>query len=191
VELPLDMQEVFFETMLGEKSVADFEQWVYSEEQLEKLLPIEDYLELISYGYKAEPPMRHALYQFLEKYIDKGAFEKYRILRMLYRALKHDEKMPEILISTYNLYCKGYWFLQNLGLHYGLNLDFPYGFGNSWDECNEEQKNILISELSPDLDDELRKAIYLLESGAVVPTGERDQYDHFKYVDKRSENLNR
>lgn len=186
--LPADIQQIFFDTLLGEKSVADFEQWLYADERLETLLPVEDYLELISYGYKGGPVVKYELYFMLEKLIDKGAFEKYRLLKMLYRALKRDEKLPEILISTYDLTYKGYKFLHHLGTRYGLDVDFPYSYGaDTWDELNDSQKQSLLNSFGPGLDEEIKKVIYWLENGLVVPTGEKDQYDHFIYIDKRSD----
>jgi hypothetical protein len=184
--LPSHIQEIFFETMLGDKPVTEFEQWVYSEESLERILSLEDYHELISYGYKGEPVIRYGLYRMLEKMIDLAAFEKYRLLRMMRRALLRDERFPYILREIYDLYCRGYSFLDNIGLVYGLSIEAPQ-YADSWEELTEDEKQKMLANIGPGLDDEVKKVIYWLESGLVVPTGKRDVYDHYEYIDNRSE----
>ncbi|MBO9567062.1 MAG: hypothetical protein J7621_30090, partial [Niastella sp.] len=39
------------------------------------------------------------------------------------RALQGNEQLPDILITFYDLYCKGYSFLDNIGIGYGLEME--------------------------------------------------------------------
>ena len=106
MNLPSDIKELFFETLSDDKSVLDFEQWLNADKQLESILSPEDYLYLIAYGYK-EVGAKYGLHKLLEKHIDKSEFEKWRLLRLLLKALKRDDDLADILMTFYGLYCKG------------------------------------------------------------------------------------
>ena len=166
----------------------EFEQWLYAEKRLEDILPTDDYLELISFGYKSETAKK-CIPKLLEKHIDKGDLEKRRIHRLLTKALKKDNELPEILMNFYDLYCKGYNFLDNLGLGYGLQIEVP-GINNhqeTWNDLTETEQATLINSFYPDLDGEIKKIISWLDSGKIILTGIKDEYDHFEYVDNRTE----
>src|SRR5580658_1558831 len=131
--LPEDIKEIFFETLCGDKSVLAFEEWLYSNKSLEDILTAEDYLALISYGYKGNG-VKYGLYKIVEKLIDKGEYEQWKRLRLLHKALQRDSELPQTLMSFYDLYCKGYNFLQNLGLGYGLAVEAPHSGADNWNE---------------------------------------------------------
>jgi hypothetical protein len=119
MKLPLEIQEIFIDTLVGDKTILEFEQWLYTDKTLESVLNDEDYLDLISFGYKA-PNTKYELFKLLEKHIDLGEHEKRKIKMLLEKVLNRDKELPEVLITFYDLYCDGYIFLQNLGLGYGL-----------------------------------------------------------------------
>ncbi|TDH26902.1 hypothetical protein EXU57_08840 [Segetibacter sp. 3557_3] len=183
--LPADIKETFFETLYGDKSVLDFEQWLYADKRLESALLAEDYLDLISYGYKGDR-VKYGLYKLLEKHIDKGEYEKWKLLKLLRKALKRDNDLPEILRRFYDLYCKGYGFLDNLGLGYGLAVEVPPQ-ADSWEELTAEQQQKLLNSFYPEIEYEIKKAISWLESDKVVLTGFQDEYYHYEYIDNRTE----
>jgi len=69
--LPADIQEIFYDTLSGEKTILEFEEWLYADKTLEGILEANDYLELISFDYKSDtaekwPP------RLLEKHLEKG-----------------------------------------------------------------------------------------------------------------------
>lgn len=80
MNLPADIKKIFFETLYGDKNVLEFEDWLYADKRLESLLTADDYLDLISYGYKGDR-VKYGLYKLLEKHIDKGEYEKWKMLR--------------------------------------------------------------------------------------------------------------
>ena len=104
----------------------------------------------------------------------------------LYSIAKRDNDLPFILMTFYDLYYKGYGFLDNLGLGYGLSVEVPSLYADSWDGLTSEQQQRLINSFYPGLEYEIKKAIDWLESGKVVLTGEKDVYDHFVYIDHRT-----
>src|SRR4051812_40672399 len=107
--LPSDIKQIFFDTINGDKTLLEFEQWLYDEKRLQLILNPDDYLDLISYGYKAEKA-KYGLYGLLEKHIDKGELETKRIYKLLTQALNKDKGLPQILMIFYDLYCTGYSF---------------------------------------------------------------------------------
>ena len=180
--LPADIQLVFFETLYGTRSVLEFEKWLYADKRLENMLPPQDYVDLLSYQY-TDGKIRVSLSSLLEKHIDKGQYEKWRLLTQLNRVLERTPDAPDIIIDFYDLYCKGYYFMDNLGLGYGLRLDCPYPDANSWVELTKEQQADVLRETFPAIDVEIKKVIGWLESGKVVLTGIRDEYEHLTYID--------
>ena len=147
----------------------------------------EDYLELISYGYKSDTAQKW-LYPLFEKHIDKGEFEKRRLRKLLTKALTRDKELPQILMSFYDLYCKGYNFMDNLGLGYGLTLEVSYPQADYRGELNEEQQSNLLDSFYPQLNVEIEKVINWLDGGEIILTGNKDNHNHyFDYADNRDE----
>jgi hypothetical protein len=186
--LPADIKQIFFDTLSGDKTVLEFEQWLYADKRLETILNSDDYLDLISYGYKANNA-KYGLFKLLEKHIDKGELEKKRIYTLLTKALNKDKELPEILMTFYDLYCKGYNFFDNLGLGYGLRVEVP-GINNyeeTWDDLSEAEQTALLNSFYPDLETEINKVISWLDTGKIILTGVKDEYNHFEYIDNRTE----
>ncbi|MBO9202117.1 MULTISPECIES: SMI1/KNR4 family protein [Niastella] len=78
--LPNDIKVIFFETFNGDRSVLEFEQWLYANRQLEKRMHPDDYLELIGYGYKGDRAA-YGLKELLRKHIRPGEFKLWKQLR--------------------------------------------------------------------------------------------------------------
>lgn len=187
--IPADIQEIFFDTLNGDKTILEFESWLYADKRLESVLNSDDYLELISYNYKSDTSKKW-LYRLFEKHIDVGEFEKRRIRKLLTKALNRDNDLPEILMAFYDLYCKGYNFFDNLGLGYGLVVEVPRVKNTSadtWNDLTKEQRHKLLDSFYPDLETEIKKIISWLDNGKVVLTGVKDENNHFKYFDNRTE----
>jgi hypothetical protein len=187
--LPADIQNIFLDTLSGDKTILEFEQWLYADKQLQTFINSDDYLDLISFGYKSDNA-KYSLFRLLEKHIDIGELETRRIYRLLTKALNRDKELPEILMTFYDLYCKGYNFFDNLGLGYGLAIEVPrveYTTADAWDELTIEQQRNLLDSFYPDLETEIKKVISWLDNGKVILTGVKDKYNHFEYIDKRTE----
>ena len=187
--LPTDIRNIFFDTLSGDKTILEFEQWLYADKQLETVIDSDDYLDLISFGFKSENA-KYGLFRLLEKHIDKGELETRRIYGLLTKALNRDKELPKILVTFYDFYCKGYNFFDNLGLGYGLAIEVPRienTKADTWDELTQEQKSNLLDSFYPDLETEIKKVIYWLDNRKVILTGIKNQYNHFEYIDNRTE----
>lgn len=183
--LPPDIQQLFFETINGDKSPLEFESWLYADTRLEKILRPEDYLELISFGYKS-PTAKYELPGLLERLVDKETYETWRLRSLLTKALQRDEQLPNILMTFYDLYYNGYSFLDKLALSYGLEMEVPYYSPTPGMSAEQQQQQILAS-FYPQLEAELKKVLHWLDTGKIILTGNKNNYDRYDdYTDNRT-----
>ena len=186
--LPLDIKETFFKTIKGDIPLGDFEKWLYDSESLETVLASDDYLDLISLDYK-KSGAKYELYKILKRLIDLGEFETYKMLKLLKEAKLKNERLPFILMEFYNLYCKGYNFLQDLGLGFGLMVEVPsskYSKDN-WDDLRDDEKKELLNSFSPQIDEVIQRVIDWLTNKRIILTGEQDDSGYYDYKDLRTE----
>lgn len=158
----------------GDISLDDFEKWAYEFNHLESILGPDDYLDIISLDYK-KSGAKYELYNILKRLIDLGEFETYKMLELLNEAKLKNERLPLILTEFYNLYCKGYDFLQDLGLGFGLMIEVPppkYSKDN-WDNLKGDEKKDLLSSFSPEIDEAIQKVIDWLMNKRIILTRTR------------------
>jgi len=186
--LPSNIKTYFFKTIKGEISIENFEKWIYTDEEIESILNADDYLDLVSLNYK-KSGAKYELYNLLKKQVEIGEFETFKMLGLLEETKKKDEKLPHHLMEFYDLYCKGYFFLQILGLKYGLSVVVPWTkfTVGTWDELNNDQKKELLDSLSPKLEIEVQHAIDWLINKKIVLTGKQDEYGRYVYKDLRTD----
>jgi hypothetical protein len=92
-------------------------------------------------------------------------------------------------MEFYDLYCKGYNFLQDLGLGFGLMVEVPpskYSKDN-WEDLREEEKQDLLNSFSPEIDVVIQRVIDWLTNKRIILTGEQDEIGHYNYQDFRTE----
>lgn len=188
--LPKDIKKRFYKTIKGDISLDEFELWLYADKELEKYLKPDDYLDLISLSFKKNGA-KHELSRLLKKHIDLGEFETYKILGLLKEAQQKNNKLPDILMEFYDLYCKGYYFLQDLGLTFGLAVEVPTKLNNppvdTWDDLTTKQQKEILDSFSPKLEECLELAIYWLETKKIILIGEQDDVGRYGYEDFRTE----
>ena len=187
--VPKDLKELFYKTIKGDISLDAFAQWLYADKELEGLLKPDDYLDLISLDFK-ESRAKYELYNLLSKHIDLGEYETYKMLELLYEAKLKNERLPDILMEFYELYCKGYTFLRDLGLGIGFAVKEPsviISSAETWDELTPQQQKELLDGFSPELEKCIENVIYWLETKKIIPTGKLNEIDHYGYEDLRTE----
>ena len=184
-----NIKEQFFKVLKGGITIADFEQWLYADKKIETCLSSEEYIDLVSLNFKGDNA-KYELWELLKKHIDLGEFETYKMLELLRNAQQKDERLPYILMELYELYCKGYGFLQDVGLGFGLKVTVPgvnHPSIDSWEELSIEQQKELLSGFSPELEECIEQVIHWLEAKKVILTGEQDEIGHYSYNDFRTE----
>jgi hypothetical protein len=187
-ELPTSVKQTFFDMMSGCIPIEDFEQWVYSNEELEAALSDDDYLALLSLNYKRSGA-KYELFNLLQSFTSVSEYETLKLTRLLNEAKIRDIKLPGTLAQFYDLYCDGYYFLQKLGLGLGLSmyvLPAPYKVEH-WSELKESELKDLINRIPSSLENEVDEVLKWLEEGKIVLTGAKDQYNHHEFIDNRSD----
>ena len=101
--------------------------------------------------------------------------------------IKKNENFPQSLIATYDLYCHGYYFLDNLAFGYGLTFSNDFYEFKDWIKLSSEEKNKRINDVYDGVKIEAEKVREWLENRKVILTGERDEMNYHKFVDNRTE----
>ncbi len=180
---------LFYRTLHGDVPIAEFEQWLYADTELERLMASDDYLELISISFKKDDS-RDQLSKLLRRHIDVGAYETWKLMGVLRDAKGRDDAQAKAIAEFYDLYCRGYWFLQDLGLTFGLRVDCPRPSSTSnvaWDQLPKEERRSILEGFQPDLDNAIDRVVGWLEAKKIVLTGAQDDLGHYGFIDNRSE----
>lgn len=183
-----EIESKYFDLM-GEKiSVKEFENWVYETKWLESELTEDEYTDLISLNYGTSNS-KYEIGKILRDRFDEGKFESVKMVELLTSIIERDGKEGESLTRMYDLYCRGYYFLEDLGLGIGLFIEVPNKFGvEYYHELNEKQKKELVNSVytpAKELAIELKKWIL---NGDLKLTGEREsELNRWQYIDNRTE----
>lgn len=124
----------------------------------------------------------------IERIVDLGEFETYKMLDLLNSAKAKDSRLPIILRQFFHLYNSGYGFLQDLGLGLGLMIIAPpskYSC-SGWEDLKEVDKKELIRNL-PKIDEVIERGSNWLIAKKIVLTGERDVSGKYLYLDTRTD----
>lgn len=158
----------------------DFEQWVYSNENLETILSSDEYLELISLNYKT-PSSLYDAEKILKKYINFGNYCEWFVRNTLQKIIEKPSNVHTYIEECYDLYCGGYNFMDNLALGYGLDI-------NTHQVSYDPEQSDLIKHFYPEIENEARKVIEWLDNKKIIITGHNGAYQGIEYTDLRSDN---
>jgi hypothetical protein len=156
-------------------------------DEVEEFLPADDYLALLTLNYHKHGA-KYELIKLLEQHIHLGDFETHKLLKLLREGILKTPRLTFIPVEFYNLYCQGYYFLQDLGLGYGLAVDAPWvenTAADTWYELTSAQQAELLASFSPGLEHELDRVQRWLVTGQLILTGEHDELEHHTYRDLR------
>jgi len=185
-KLPLDIQIQFFKVYNNEITIADFENWLYSKKELEQLLNNDTYIDLISLNFKGRH-IKHGMGKIIDPFLDFGKFEERKIRKILIDLIERTDDFTKSLIDTYDLYCSGYNFFDNLGLGYGLTFSEDFWDYSDWENLTYLQKEKRIDRIYPGVKKEAEFVLNWIDEGKIVPTGETDNIGNYGYIDNRTE----
>lgn len=176
----------YFELIEEEITLHDFDNWVLANDWLETELEENLYFDIISLNYN-NPNTTHKLGKLLKNHFDNGEFETLRLLELLEAIITQNGKEANALIRMYDLYCRGYHFLRELGLNIGLNIGVPTEYNVDWfHELNEEEQHQLVAAYYPLAKNEAMKVKDLLLDKTIILTGKQDDVlNYWQYLDKR------
>lgn len=164
---------VFYQLVSHEIELSTFENWVYSETELEQTVNSNDYLALISINYKA-PSALYEAEKVLLKYFSIGKYYEWHVRNILQKIIEKPNNVHQYIEQCYDLYCDGFDFMDNLGFGYGLGIVCPdYNSGK-------------VDDYYPQILDEVKKVVGWLDSSKIVITGHSGEYQGIEYDDNRS-----
>ena len=183
-----EIESKYFDLMDEKISVKEFENWVYETKWLEKELTEDEYIDLISLNY-GTPSSKYEIGKILKERFDEGKFESVKMIELLSSIIERDGKEGESLTKMYDLYCRGYYFLEDLGLGIGLFIEVPNKYGvEYYHELNEKQKNELVNSVYPSAKELAIELKNWILRGDLKLTGEREsELNRWQYIDYRTE----
>lgn len=180
-----DIELVFYKVIRNEMSIIDFEKWLYhiDDKAINENFGDDFYFELININYKSKFSSNE-----LKKVIySKIPFDKFelKILKFLLNNLINETRdRVETLEILYDLYRKGYYFLESLAITY-ISYDIDeiprLSVEKLWDKVNFIKKRALLNKISKKLEVEAKLILELLNNGIIEITNE------FEYIDFRKE----
>jgi len=182
------IRRVYYDYLDDASKLADLENFVYSNEWIREVLGEDDYLDLISINFHARD-VRFQLGKILIKHVGWAEHQKEILLSDLKAILADSERTPQILGGLYDKYCDGYYFLNDLGLGYGLCCVVPHIDGksyDSWEDLNTEQQQRILRSFLPQLKSDVRRALEWIESGKIVLVNKRDELNRMEFEDFRT-----
>jgi hypothetical protein len=175
--------------LMGEKiSIKEFEKWVYETKWLESELTEDEYIDLISLNYGTSSS-KYEIGKILNERFDEGKFESVKMVELLTSIIERDGKEGESLTRMYDLYCRGYYFLEDLGLGIGLFIEVPNKYGvEYYHELNDSQKKELVNSVYPSAKEIAIELKNWILKGDLKLTGEREvELNRWQYIDNRTE----
>ncbi len=183
-----EFELTIYKLLSKEIEQSEFEQWVYSEKKLSETLTPDDYLELISLNYKT-PSSLYDAGKILRKYVQIENCYEWYLKNVLQKIVNRTPDVHKYIEQCYDLYCDGYYFLENLGLGYGLAVTVPREKyqAETWQELKAQDQQELIDEFYPGVAEEAKKVISWLDSGKIILTGHSGEYQGIEFQDNRTD----
>jgi len=183
-----EIESKYLDLMCEKISIREFENWIYESNWLKNELTEDEYTELISLNY-GNQSSKYEVGKILKERLDEGKFESVKMIDLLNSIIERDGKEGKALTSMYNLYCKGYYFLEDLGLGIGLFVEVPNKYGvEYYYELNEKQKKELVDSFYPSAKEFAIKLKNWILNGDLKLTGKIDpELNRWQYIDNRTD----
>jgi hypothetical protein len=185
------IESKYFDLVENRISITAFKNWINQSEWLQDELTEDEYLDLIILNYNQKVIyIKDEVKNILKERINEGKVETIKMLNYLNSIIERDGKEGIALIKMYDLYCAGYYFLEELGLHIGLQIIIARGYEvDSYDELNEKQQKALVNSTYPSAQKLAKEVKNSLLAGDLKLTGEQDEkLNHWEFIDNRTEN---
>jgi vacuolar-type H+-ATPase subunit I/STV1 len=183
-----EIESKYLDLMDEKISIKEFENWVYNSESLEKELTEDEYTDLISLNYN-NSNSKQEVGKILSERLDEGKFETVRMINLLNSIIDRDGNEGEAMTIMYDLYCKGYSFLEDLGLGIGLFIKVSNKYEVEYfHELKDFQKQELVNSVYPPAKELAEELIKWLVVRDLILTGEKEpELNKWKFIDNRIE----
>ncbi|GKX31329.1 hypothetical protein SH1V18_38090 [Vallitalea longa] len=184
-----ELQQWIYDLIYNNNSIYKFEDWIYYNDNIMTYVSYEDYIDLISINYE-DKYARENLLRIIDQYVDYGVFESINLIRLLGKCLDKNlnfGQLAHIYQEFYYMYCKGYTFLDELAITYGVTCVVPPSKFNSdyWDELNDTEKEEIIDSFYPEVKVYIENTIELIVEEKIVLTGCKNELDRWIFDDNR------
>jgi len=172
-----EIENSFFRFLAGELALQEFEQWLYSTSEIEDYLGKPAYLDLISFDFQ-QPAVNYELSKLIYKHITKAQFHNWQIKRLLKNLLDGNPDPVDVFEKLYNMYCKGYGFLRDIGIQYVLGIDeIPrLATQNLWDENEFFRRRKMLEKYLEPMKNEVEIILQALETGEIKVISENEYF---------------
>ncbi|EMO78644.1 hypothetical protein ORQ95_11975 [Leptospira kirschneri] len=186
--LPEQTKGMIFTFLFGDLSLCEFETFLYGSKEIENTFKYDDYIELLSLNF-SKKSNRYEAFKLIEKNIDMAEYEVWRLHKILNGIVNKEENYPQLIASLYDLYCKGYYFLNILGISFGLNLMSPreYNYDKNISELIKSEQIKLANALYPEIIYHVNLIQNFLKDKKIIVTGKLDDSNNYEYIDNRTE----
>jgi hypothetical protein len=173
--LPESVRHLFCRVIDGELSPAQFGQWLIEDSDLERLMAGEDYFALVSINFSKKNALEKAE-PILARYLRPGELLTHRLIELLHHTSWEDDRLPDLLLTTVDLYERGLTFLEPLALDFGEQIRHPVvgGLHRRWDDLSEREQDQIMKGFSPALDATVADIVGWLKSGDIEITSDAE-----------------
>jgi hypothetical protein len=187
-KLPKKIKFRFYSMLVEKQSIIAFEKWVYESKELEETIDEDSHLDFISLNYNSSGAY-YELKKLIENQIDKVDFSKWKFITELNKVRERKGNYHLCIMSFYDLYCKGYGFMDKLAFNYGLTLVCPYSiYGvESYEELNQKERDNIVENFYPKIIIEIDKVLNWLNNNEIILQETTNEFGLLEYVDLRIE----
>lgn len=180
-----DIELVFYKVIKNEMAIIDFEKWLYhiDDKVINDNFGDDFYFELININYKSKFSSNE-LKDIIYSKIPFDKFELKTLKFLLNNLINETIDRGETLEILYDLYCKGYYFLDSLAtiyIAYDIDEIPRLSVEKLWDKVSFVKKRAILNKISKKLEAEAKLILALLNNGIIEITNE------FEYIDFRKE----
>lgn len=177
--LTQNQQLKFFCLRSGLLSAKDLECWIYSDTSLENTIGADAYLDLISIKYETISS-NHEVLKVVEPYYSEAKYLEWNLKELMRAIIARPQDVHIHIAHTYGMYCRGYDFLQKIGLSFGLPIEDP----SRWEKLSPDEQHTLIESFYPAIKEDAHRVLACLNTQKITITG----WDDFglNYLDNRT-----
>jgi len=170
-----EIEEVFFRFLASELPLKDLEQWIYLKPQIEGCFGKSVFLEFISFNFQ-QPAANYEFSKLINKHISPDKFFCWQIKRLLQSLLDKTQDAVVTFEKLYDLYGKGYHFLDDIGIQYVLGVDEIPTLAQKelWDDDEFFRRRKLLDNYVEPLKDEIQILLQALDAGEIKILNERE-----------------
>lgn len=117
------LMEQLYQLFYQKIDILQFENWIYvNQEYLWQNLTTIEYYELCSVDYKSRFA-RYDLFKIIHDWIDWRSFKERRLREVMFGIIRQEEDVYENLLLAYEMWEKGYEFLEKIAFQLASYLD--------------------------------------------------------------------